>query len=624
MTGRLEIPRYPGSSDMMPLTAIHVVAAPDDAMTEPLQFRTFETYPAGWYFLTGSAGNYTQVFSAPARLMRPLVRTNISMKPGGVVDQNLTPNLDYGIFDPSGWDEVPARAYYQTFTAKGTSVTHVGFKLVHDGVDGGGPGAQNFLLSIHDKGAGTPDTWKQLGPSMLVPNVDCGGVKQYIYSGGWNSGDVPTEPGKTYAVCLRPEKEDASFQAHWRDAAIEGTDCYRVGVDTGDWTGKNIWMAVGTDSDGCVIPYNKRVHKEFGEMTEFGTKWAQTYVAKGKSLAFVYMYAATSGTQPAIWRQRCMVRVRESGFDGPVVGIEKMAIGTGNWTGDASWGGFATTFSPGQVPLTPGKTYAIELELIETRDTIGNWTNFKGQENNGIPGFTTYKKHPLDDYADGTSRFNGERTMDYDLDMQIIEYEKATENWHEAVEDEDLLVNVEDEDLLVNGGFDDGEFKKDDPNFGGPEGWERFTIDPGTSFWYVTRDDAGGEGRYVKMIGGAINNQTVDGGYVQKVSGLSHLETYRLTGRVRCSWAVSTKHQCYVGYDPTGQVESATAETIVWDVLPRYHAFWVDYMSEPIRPAGDSVSVWVRGRTTEPDAFTFEADFDEFALRQVNTGIPGK
>lgn len=634
MTGRLEVPRYPGSGDMMPLTAINVSAAVEDPMTEPLEFRTFETYPAGWYLLTGSAGNYTQVFTAPARFPRPLLRTNIFMKPGETVDQNLTPNFDYGVFDMSQWDEVPAKGYYQTFIARGTSVTHVGFLLVHDGVDGQGPGSQDFLVSIHRKGQGDPDTWKQVGPAMKVPNVDTGGAKQYISSAGWNSGEVPTVPGETYAVYVRPESGTGVCQAHWRDAAVQETDCYRIGADAGAWTGKNIWMAVGTDSDGCVIPYNKRIHKEFGEMTEFGTKWAQTYVAKGKSLAFVYMYAATDGTQPPIWRQRCMVRVREgrtyslrersgrrwrgmrgAAFDGPVVGIEKMAIGTGNWTGDASWGGFAVTYAPGEVPLTPGKTYAIEFDLIETRDTIGNWVNIKKQKSTGIPGFTTYKKHPLDDYAAGTSRFNGERTMDYDLDMQIIEYENTADNWSEAVHEENLL---------ANGGFDEGEYKENDANFGGPNGWERFMIDPGTSFWYVKRDDAGAEGRYVKMIGGAINSQTVDGGYVQKISGLSHLETYRLTGQVRCSWAVSRKHQCHVGYDPTGQVESATAETIAWDVLPRYHAFWVDYMSEPIRPAGDSISVWVRGRTVEMDKFTFEADFDNFALRRVRTDVPRK
>jgi hypothetical protein len=327
------------------------------------------------------------------------------------------------------------------------------------------------------------------------------------------------------------------------------------------------------------------------------------------------MYGATSGKQPPIWRQRCMVRVREGGFDGPVVGIEKMAIGSGNWTGDASWGGFATTYSPGQVPLVPGKTYAIEFNLIETRDTIGDYINFKKQENDGIPGFAACPKHELDEYPDGTAQFNGEDTKDYDLDMQIVEYENDAENWTEAVDEENLLVNAD---------FETGELDKATNNAGDIEGWEQFKIDPGTLFRYLERKDKGGEGRYVRVTDEAPKRPTVDGGFVQKVPGLSHFETYRLSGDIRCSWAVNKNHQLHVGYDPTGQVESATADTIVWKVMPRYHGFWIDYESEPIRPAGDSISVWLRGRSVEADKFDFDADFDNFALHRVKTSAPMK
>jgi len=58
--------------------------------------------------------------------------------------------------------------------------------------------------------------------------------------------------------------------------------------------------------------------------------------------------------------------------------------------------------------------------------------------------------------------------------------------------------------------------------------------------------------------------------------------------------------------------------------MPRYHGFWIDYESDPVRPAEDSISVWLRGRTVEMDKFNFDADFDNFALRQVKTTAPGK
>ena len=41
----------------------------------------------------------------------------------------------------------------------------------------------------------------------------------------------------------------------------------------------------------------------------------------------------------------------------------------GEWTGDASWGVFGAAFAPGEVPLQPGKTFAIEFETLENFDT---------------------------------------------------------------------------------------------------------------------------------------------------------------------------------------------------------------------------------------------------------------
>jgi hypothetical protein len=115
----------------------------------------------------------------------------------------------------------------------------------------------------------------------------------------------------------------------------------------------------------------------------------------------------------------------------------------------------------------------------------------------------------------------------------------------------------------------------------------------------------------------------VDGGYVQGVSGLDRLATYRLCGRVRSSWPVDPEHQCQVGYDPTGQTRDPHAGTIVWTSLPGLHGVFVPYRSSPIRPAGDAISVWLRGRSTPEDAFPFTADFDDFRLQRVRTGVPG-
>jgi hypothetical protein len=583
LSGRLLHPRFAGDTEQMPFTAILCFASLNGSEGQAAGFRTFETYPVGWYHLVGSDGPYTMVFSTPARFMRPIVMTNVFTRAGDVVDRNLTPHFDDANFFEGGWDEHAAAEYDQTFVAKGTSITQVGFRLVHDGVDGEGPGSQNLVVSIHRKADGTPDTWPQVGPAETVFNVDSGGAKNYIWSVGWNSGEVPTKPGETYAVRLRAEKAGGVFQAFWQPADDTRTDCYRVGADSTGWQKHHIWVAVSSDSDGLLIPYNKHVSKEFCDFAQGARKWSQTYVAQGRSLASVIMYVAISGTQPGIY------------------------------TGDANWGTFGVAFAPGEVPLEPGETYAIELESIENDFTLGGWVNIKGVPSDMKPSFTPYRKCAPDTYDQGTAYLNGDQAMDYDLDMQVIEYAKAAAAWSDAVDPENLL---------KNGDMEAGTLVAGNPDAGRPDSWQRFTIDPGTALWYVAEGE-GENNRIVRVIGGSISGNTVDGGYLQRVEGLSHLETYRLSGRVRSSWLVDPDHQCFVGYDPTGQVDDPKAGTIVWTTLPKIHGIFVPYASDPIRPAKDAISVWLRGRTTSTADYPFKADFDDFALHRVNTGVPG-
>ena len=122
----------------------------------------------------------------------------------------------------------------------------------------------------------------------------------------------------------------------------------------------------------------------------------------------------------------------------------------------------------------------------------------------------------------------------------------------------------------------------------------------------------------------AAPGKTADGGWVQRVGGLERVENYRVAGRVRSSWALDSQHECLVGLDPTGQEDDARAATIAWTRLPELHGVWTQFTSEPIRPATNSISVWLRGTTTfTGDKYApFKADFDDFALRRVQTGVP--
>ena len=613
LKGRLLAPRYAGSSEEVPMTAVYCFASLAGSDSQAIGFRTWETHPVGWYYLPGDVGNYSIVFSNPAGFMRPIVLTNQFMKPGDIVDRKLSPVFDYGDFYEGAWDTKPATDYYQTFIAKGTSITQLGFKLATDGVDGPGPKGQNMLISIHEKGKGTPDKWKQIGPAAVVLNVDCGGAKNYWWSAGWDSSQVPTEPGKTYAVHLKAETQGGSFQAFWRADKDNQSDCYRIGRDgKAGWQGRKMCMAVGSDSDRLLIPYNKRVQKKFVEFAGFDKSWSQTYVAQGRGLASVILYAATSGVQPSLMRQRVKVRVRQGGPNGKVVGIEKIAIGNGNYTGDASWGVFGVSFASGEVPLEPGRLYAIEFESIENYKTLHGYVNIKGMISDDKPGFNPYRKVPPDTYERGTAYRKGTQRQDFDLDMQIIEYEYDAENWEEEIVGSNLVKNG-------NMELTEGDVK--DANNARLLFWKRFSVDVGTSHQYIS-DDGDKDNYIARVSGGGKTGKTVDGGYVQRVDGLSKLETYRLRGKVRSTWPVDDKHACMVGFDTTGQDMNPKADTIEWTMLPGLHGVFVDYKSEPIRPVGDSISVWLRGRTTLAQDYPYEADFDDFALNKVFAGVP--
>ena len=610
----------PGSTEVMPLTTVPCFASLEGSTSEPMQFATWSIDPVAWYSLVGTPGRYAMYFGEPAHYMRPIILTNIFTKDGEDLYRVVGPKEDYAVWFDRKWDEKPAQGYYQTFISKGTSVTNVGFRLVFDGVDGMGPGTQNFLVSIHKKAEGTPDKWPQVGPTMLVRDVDDGGMKDYYWSAGWNSGEVPITPGQTYAVYLRPEKSGATFQGLWWPNNDDKTsDCYRVGANNTGWQGTKLNMIVSTDSDGLVIPFNKRVTKRFTEFAGFSTKWTQTYVAQGRSLAFAAMYAAVATAQQPLSRQRVRVTVRKGGINGPIVGIQKVGIGQGNYTGDSSWGLFGTVYQPGEVPLEPGKIYAIEFECMETYHTTIGYINIKNVASDGKTGFNPYKKAVPDEYPNGTSYKNGTDKQKFDIDMQVVEYANEAPNWDKAQDEKNLIANG-DMSLglgIMHPGSDSSKLPR--------AFWNGFTIGKNTQLQSL-EDDAVKGNEIIRVTGIPEGDNIIDGGYVQKVEGLDHIQSYRLAGKVRCTRVLDYDNQCKVGYDPTGQTDNPDAATIVWTTIPSIQGFWVPYATDPIRPdkGSTAISVWVRGKSKSPNLFQFKADFDDFTLNRVKMEIPGK
>jgi hypothetical protein len=613
--GRLVSERWPGAQEQMALSAIYCFASLDGPGHESFGFRTFETDPPGWFRISGPPGNYSLLFTQPAHFIRPVVANNLFLRDGEkLLGLRFSPRLDFYSFHEKSWDPRPAQAYFQTFVAKGTSVTGVGFKLATDGIDGFGPGKQNLLVSIHESGMNTPDQWKQIGPTCLVPDVDCGGAKNYIWSAGWNSGEVPLKPGSTYAVQLRAEKPGNTFQAFWRP--YEGAeDCYRVGTNGSGFQHHQLWLAVSADSDGLVIPYNKRVQKQFGTFAGFAGKWSQTYVARGRGLAGAVLYAAVGGAQPPLSRQRVIVRARKGDPAGPVSGLEKVAVGNGNYTGDASWGVIGVAFAPGEVPLEPGATYALEFESIENYETLHGFVNIKKQVSDGRAGFNPYRKYPSDAYENGRSYKEGTEAQSFNLDMQVIEYLGGVS---QPVPAANLVVNGD----MQSGAVDEDPLPEAAPLRGEAAAsgelshWKAFKLEPSTILAHVA-DQPGTTNLFARIAGGGKSGKRLDGGFSQKIDQLDRFQTYRLSARTRISHVQDWDHQSWIGWDHTGQDQDPKASTVHWAPLGTFHGVWTSFTSEPLRPEKDSISIWLRARTGSAGEFPFKADFNDVQLRLI-------
>ncbi|MFO0913242.1 MAG: hypothetical protein U0795_09805 [Pirellulales bacterium] len=621
LSGRL-LSRPPAGAESgqegVPMTEIRLLGNLSDPTSEPRGFRTWEMAPAGWFRLSGPAGRYALLFSEPAHYMPPIVRTNIWLDDGQLADQlRVAPEFAYAQFAQQVWDTQPAESYFQPFVANGPHVTQVGIKLATDGVDGPGPLSTELVAAIHEVTDGGPEQWQQIGPDMPLLAVDCGGPKSYAYSAGWNSGEVPVVAGRRYAVRWSPRDPARKLQAFWAPVAESTSaipprpsatpasaapgDAERLSawrrVD-GQWesTDHQLWTTVACTGDELLIPVNKRVHQKFGEFAGSARTWTQTYVAQGHALAGVVLYAAVSGAQPPLSRQRVELIIHEGGPEGPVI-HRAVAVGEGHYTGDASWGIFGRVFAPSDVRLNPGTTYGLEFTSLESEETVGGFVNIKGQRSDGRAAFNPYRKHPLDAEPSGTAFRHGHEACDFDLDLQVLEYVDYRSDWEESLRGP-------------------GRLRKDQW-----VSWRRAKINAAANttapeFGPWQRSDAG------PMSGTTGELSASEQVWSQVVSDLNRGETYRLAGRMQATWPADVDHRCQVGIDPTGQSDDPLAPTIRWFDSVRRHHQWQSFLGPAVRPVGSSVSVWLRAASAGEERFPFRAEFDAVGLFEQNTAPP--
>ncbi len=538
----------------------------------------------GLFSLAMPAGIYSLLMHQPEWFVRPKVVPRIVIKESETTRQDAIPALDYsvafggnmgvwqrpGLEDPWAW----AATWHQTFVAKGTSVTHVQFKLA-------GTKTDRIRVSIHaDDGSPNPGRWPQVGPERVAEGV--GPLSdQWV---GWRSGETRTEPGRRYAVRLHDAGGDRGVGMFVRRDALGAGYSDGAAYADGEREPYDIYAMISSDSDGTVIPYMRRFRIKPGGLAGWAGGWGQTWKAIGRSLAGMNLLVA-GGEQ---WQVSARVRVRESGPDGEVVGVSKRVHNA--WWGPGS-GFLGASYVPGDVQLRPGATYYMEVSAVSPSE-----------------GFNPYKvNHPLNAYPDGCAYREGQARKQVDLEMTIIEYAAAGEPWRAGARPG----VPKGKNLLKNGGFEIGKATGQDS--AAPDHWQKWRT-ARTAFWH---------GRYgrngslaARVIGGNINGTSIDGGYVQRVDGLDRSKPYRLTGWCSTSCLTDQVYGTYVGYDPTGQTKDPSAKTIVWTEMGRLSHEFEFYAGGPIRPVGDAISVWLRGRNRRPEALFF-ADFDDLVLEEV-------
>jgi hypothetical protein len=339
------------------------------------------------------AGVYSIFVNQPIFFARPVVAPNVFISDGEMTVVDVDVPIDFSTYVFDNWTG-PSNEWFQTYTATGTSVTGVGFVVA-------GTSATTIEVALLENN-GEPDVrdWLEVG-SRLRRQVKPGG-DQWVR---WRSGEIPTIPGRQYAVRLR-STDGANFQPMMRgkdaNSYVGGRAYNRDG--TPQFFDLNVTVFV--DNDGTVITMSKR-ECCLGNLQSqnYGQRWAQTFTAQGTSLAGVDLWAAGAN---GIWDLDFEWKVHEGGPDGAIIGPTKITKAGFQASGVGLHG---ASFNPGDVPLIPGQTYSVEV-VISNPPPKSNGFNPMVMDNDSYDGGIAHQ------YV-GTTWF---ARPDTDLSMTLLEY----------------------------------------------------------------------------------------------------------------------------------------------------------------------------------------------------------
>ena len=340
----------------------------------------------GSYLIEGlPAGIYSVYVNQPDFFASPKVVPNIQIVDGQQTLLNVDLDVDYSTYFSVNnqwtdwhWD------WYQTFLAIGTSVRGVSWKMA-----GWGAYKDEYadISILEDNGDTDVRNWTFLGTGR--DNNIASDSDEWVR---WPSGQIPLTPGKKYAVHVRVTEGCAIYK---RDK-IEGNPYPHGSAYKHDGVPQDfdLNITVFVDRNNQMVTHtrlNPGPGQFIGDLSD--TRWGQTFVATGTSLAAADLFAASSDDNFALtWR------IFEGGPDGEQIGPTKEISGA--WFA-SSTDLVGVSYNPNDVILVPGQTY-----YIDVTDTIN---------------FTPYVQEAWNSYPDGTAFRNGVATG-HDLAMTIMEY----------------------------------------------------------------------------------------------------------------------------------------------------------------------------------------------------------
>lgn len=295
---------------------------------------TINDIPPGKYSLMTSRGEF---------FPRGKVVSDISIADGQTTEHHAYQPIDYsGYLSKYNWDSVGGDPVYQTFVATGTSIVRASFAKA-DSSSGGQIG-----FSIHEDDGGNVEDWPQVGPTRSVNRSGSGGDHWVA----WQAGEVPTVPGCKYAIRL-DATSGVNIQPYWSiDSLYPHGTGYREGQSNP--AGHDYYIAVFSDNDGTIATIIVPSPDE--TLAAWRDRWAQSYTARGTSLAGACLMAATAGQHFDI-----VITIHQNTPDGPQIGPTKIMPSSGIAGGDM----VGVCYDRGEVPTELGQTYWVVYENAE-------------------------------------------------------------------------------------------------------------------------------------------------------------------------------------------------------------------------------------------------------------------